>query len=1327
MRRMIRRFLWTLAFCGVAALILAGAAALVLRTAWFRDQVRERIIAATERATGGRVELADFRFDWNRLHAEAGGFVLHGLEPVGEEPLLRTARVSVDLKILSLLRRDIDVTGITVEAPRLRIVNYPDGTSNLPRPKTTSPGRPWPEQLLRLSANRLEINDGWVEFDQRRIPLAIRADGIKIGLDYETQGPRYRGTLAARALEITAAKFLPMIFTLDAELSLEKDRILFPKLDLQLGRSPVRLTGELTALRTPRGRFATRAQLDLRDLQPIFRLPLAPRGTAKLEGETRVSFLPSFDYSFTGALDARGLALDLPDAEVRRADLQGAVTAGLHEVKVTRMRAAVDDGVFRGDALIRDWRTYEVTGALEAFPVHEAVRIARLAPLPWDAAAAGPLRLRGNFPRDKEPVAFQASAEVSLAPLGDGPAVSGEARLAFTLPGAKIEIADAVLTTPRSRIEAGGVVGDSLTVRLRTSNLREMEPWIARFGDPVQLPAAAGEAEGSVNGPLRNPRISARVRGTGIEYQGFQLDAASARVELDASRLQLSAVSLRRANLVVEGEGTAAFQDWRLPAGTLDAAFRFRGGDLAALLRDAKVDFSGTGAVSGEAIVKGPAREPQIRGVLEGRTLNLAGQAVDTATARFRYAAPEFTLDRLDAARGAARLTGSGVYRHAADQFRDGRARLQVDLTGLPLDAIDPLRSETEGWNALLSLKAAGRLRLAGGKVQLEELDGSGAAEHLRRKNEPVGRLAVTARSQNQQVSFDFSGAAGDSRLSGSGLWSLAGERNGSAKIVFSPLTFREAQRIATAGETKEDPPPGFLQGAAEIRGSLDDLASLRAQVTLDRVEVVPPPEQMLRLGVRSADLALKNAAPVTVELSRAGARITDARFQARDTEIQATGLLSFSNATPSDLRVQGGINLGILQLLNPDLLAQGRATVQAVMRGSLEQPKLSGRLELKNASLYLADLPNGIDNASGVINFDQTRATIESLVAETGGGRITFSGFVGLSTSALVYRVQAQARQVRVRYPRDFSFVFNSDLSLSGTSQRSLLTGSVNVVRASFTPRADLAEFFTQSIRPSQPPAASNEYLRGMQLDVQINNDPGLQVQTSLTRDVLAEADLHLRGSALRPVLLGTISVNQGEVQVLGTRYSVNRGEIRFLNAQKIEPVFDLDLETRARGITVNIAFAGTPSKVDVTYRSDPPLQTQEIISLLAVGRDPGATTGRLTNPANPNATAQLGASVLSEAVSAQLGSRLQRFFGITRVKIDPSLNGIENLPQARLTLEQQLSKDITVTYITNLTRTQEQNVRVQWDLNKEWSVLAVREETGVIGLFFQYRKRFK
>jgi len=62
------------------------------------------------------------------------------------------------------------------------------------------------------------------------------------------------------------------------------------------------------------------------------------------------------------------------------------------------------------------------------------------------------------------------------------------------------------------------------------------------------------------------------------------------------------------------------------------------------------------------------------------------------------------------------------------------------------------------------------------------------------------------------------------------------------------------------------------------------------------------------------------------------------------------------------------------------------------------------------------------------------------------------------------------------------------------------------------------------------------------------------------------AEIDLRLRGTPLRPVLLGTASIDQGEVQVFDNRYSGNRGDIRCLNPVKIDPIFDMDLETKAR-----------------------------------------------------------------------------------------------------------------------------------------------------------------
>ena len=105
-----------------------------------------------------------------------------------------------------------------------------------------------------------------------------------------------------------------------------------------------------------------------------------------------------------------------------------------------------------------------------------------------------------------------------------------------------------------------------------------------------------------------------------------------------------------------------------------------------------------------------------------------------------------------------------------------------------------------------------------------------------------------------------------------------------------------------------------------------------------------------------------------------------------------------------------------------------------------------------------------------------------------------------------------------------------------------------------------------------------------------------------------------------------------------------------------------------------------------------------------------------------------QLGATTLiGEALAAPVTGRLQRFFGVSRIRIDPRLTGVENNPQTQLTLEQQVSRDVTFTYITNLSRTQEQIVRVEWNVNRRWSVVAVRDENGLFGIDVLFRKQFR
>jgi translocation and assembly module TamB len=316
------------------------------------------------------------------------------------------------------------------------------------------------------------------------------------------------------------------------------------------------------------------------------------------------------------------------------------------------------------------------------------------------------------------------------------------------------------------------------------------------------------------------------------------------------------------------------------------------------------------------------------------------------------------------------------------------------------------------------------------------------------------------------------------------------------------------------------------------------------------------------------------------------------------------------------------------------------------------------------------------------------------------------------------------------VRYRGEgVSVTGNANVTLTGTSTHSLLAGTLTVVKAGFNPKADLGSLLLASSIPISTPTTPNQFLRGLQLDLHVETVPNLQFQTSLSADLQADADLHIHGGAVRPILSGRVDVNQGEVRFFGNKYTINRGDIAFYNTTKIEPVLDMDLETQVRGVTVNINFSGPINKLNLSYRSDPPLQPNEIIALLAVGRAPG-TNSALAGSQTLTQQSVLATStntLLGQAISAPVSSRLQRFFGVSRLKIDPLLTGVNATPQARLTLEQQISKDITLTYVTNLAQANQQLIKVEWDINTNWSAVAIREENGVFGIDFLYKKRFK
>jgi translocation and assembly module TamB len=316
------------------------------------------------------------------------------------------------------------------------------------------------------------------------------------------------------------------------------------------------------------------------------------------------------------------------------------------------------------------------------------------------------------------------------------------------------------------------------------------------------------------------------------------------------------------------------------------------------------------------------------------------------------------------------------------------------------------------------------------------------------------------------------------------------------------------------------------------------------------------------------------------------------------------------------------------------------------------------------------------------------------------------------------------------VRYPEGASTVADANIKLTGNSDNSTLAGTITIRRIAFNPHSDFGSMLSSAAAPVQTPAAPSPLLANMHLQIQVQTSPDISFQTSLAQNIQLVANLRVRGTAETPGVLGRVNITQGQLVFFGTKYNVNQGNISFYDPLRIAPVLDVNLETNVQGVDVILSVTGPIDNMQLTHRSDPPLPFNELVQLLATGKAPTSDPILAAHaPATPPQTMQqMGESaLLGQVIANPVAGRLQRVFGVSQLKIAPAFVSGSELPQARMTLEQQVTHNVTFTYITDLTNTNEQVIRVEWAMNPTWSAVATRDENGIFSVDFFYKRRIK
>jgi translocation and assembly module TamB len=1316
-----------------AALALVLAGLIVVQTGWFREQVRQRIITEAENATGGRVEIGAFDFDWRTLTADVRDLVIHGTEASDEAPLFRAGQVKVGLKILSLPKKQIDIAALIVNQPQVNLIVYEDGRTNMPKPKAVRTRKDPIQTVLDLAIKRFQLVDGAAQVAARRIPLNVAGENVRAQVFYDAGPPRYRGEVSLQQVNVAALGQAALPLDVNTSLVLSGNRIEIKSAHVGFKDSALDFSGELADFVSPRTALQYVARVQMKDVAPELRIAQVPgRGSITVSGDATAAGTETF--TLNGKLEGSGLAFEKGNLRIRNIKVASNLALTPERLELAGLRIGALGGQFSGRAGIEGWKRFEVDGQIRGYSLEELMRLDRPRPLAWSGSISGPVSLAGVI-RNKTVRDTTARARLTLSPAPGGNPAEGLVNLTYSQAAASVDFGQSYIATRYSRAQFAGTLGRRLEVAVNSTNLEDFDPAIAMFSSkPVQplpvklLSRGTARFQGIVSGTLDDPSIQGHAAAERFEVEGHTIDQAEAEVVVSKSGVAVQKGIVAKNGMRAAGTLRAGFRNWKPEEQEpIAAEVTLRAASIPALLTEfgQKAPVTG-GSVTADVKVEGTVGAPRASGSAEILKAVAWDQPLDSVRGQFQYTAGLLQVTSADVQAGEGRVRISGAFEHPKDNWREGRLRFEAATRSVQLEQIHAVQASQQAVQGRIEMQLAGEAALTPSGFRPGLANGWIAVKDIAMNGERMGSLLLTASGKDKALVTKLEGDFAGSKLTGETEFALEGDFPVRGHAEFTPLSLAPLLKRFGNGEGKKLPFESVVAGKLAFAGSSADRQTWKGTLELPLVEIRP---EAGTLNDAAKDLALRNAGPVLVDLTARDARVRQAQFRARDTELSVTGLVRFGVRSPLDLRFRGGVNMQLLELFDKRITSGGAMALDVSVRGSTARPDVYGRLDLQKASLSFEGLPNGIDNANGLIFLYRDRATIDSLTAESGGGKVAASGFVNFG-ELTSFHLEGQANEVRVRYPEGVSSSMNAKLTFTGTPQRSLLAGDVVVTRIGFNPRSDLGSMLARSVQPVRTTARGGTFEQGLHFDVHLVTSPQVRFETKLTRDVQADADLRLRGDMIRPVLLGRVLINQGDVLFFGNKYSISSGQILFVNAAKIEPIVNLDLETRARAVEISLHVSGPADKLNVSYRSDPPLSFPEIVALLTTGREP-AVSAAASGPQTQvtQSWQQAGASaLLTQAIANPIAGRLQRFFGVSRLKIDPQITGVTtNSAAARVTLEQQIASNLAFTYITDLSRAQAQTVRVELNFNKDWSAVALREENGLFGIDFLYKKQFK
>jgi len=433
------------------------------------------------------------------------------------------------------------------------------------------------------------------------------------------------------------------------------------------------------------------------------------------------------------------------------------------------------------------------------------------------------------------------------------------------------------------------------------------------------------------------------------------------------------------------------------------------------------------------------------------------------------------------------------------------------------------------------------------------------------------------------------------------------------------------------------------------------------------------------------------------------------------DNDFAITALIPFA---PDGLAVDVKGGFSNLDFLLPWKGAKGRLNYVVEVRGSLAAPQVSGAIDIQGSVLPFPRFSQALTDYSGLVIIKSNRASIRSFRGKLGGGEILGGGEVVLErgrppTIDLTFQGKDLQLSPFERTLATADVLFR----LTRNKSRFVLEGNVDVQRALWR-REVYEKIAFSSVRYPQSQRKPG-FFDDLTLNIHLRASDNALMENAVGR-IRGKFDLTVTGNVLDPILLGTIDLISGQASFQDRNFQILRGRLSFFNLTSTEPYIEAQAETYVKDYRVMVTLSGLASQLRPEFSSSPPLPSEEVLTLLALGE-------AFRRTYRPESSTQLStASLVSFQLTEPAQKTAEKLLSLERIRIDPFLMGSSSEMRARLTVGKDISSNVSIYYSTNLMRQTEEIIRLEWDLSNEFSLVATRNEFGRVSLDFKIRRRF-